>query len=86
MLILIIGRYKMTVNELIDLLKLEDPNKTLKLDVHTGDSIHKEIGVKTIGISSIKSDSESVWLCYKPDHITNVYSASGYGTYSEESE
>jgi hypothetical protein len=31
----------MTVNELIALLKTEDQNKELRIDVHTGDSIQQ---------------------------------------------
>ena len=76
----------MKVNELIALLKTEDQIKELRIDVHTSDSIHKEESLKTIGITSIRGDKEAVWICFKPDHITNVYSASGFGTYSETAE
>ena len=76
----------MKVNELIALLKTEDQNKELRIDVHTGDSINKEESIKTVGITSIRGDEEAVWICFKPDHITNVYSASGFGTYSETAE
>jgi hypothetical protein len=76
----------MKVNELIALLKTEDQNKELRLDVHIGDSIHKEESIKTIGITSVRGDEQAVWICFEPDHITNVYSASGFGTYSETAE
>lgn len=74
----------MKVSELIALLKKEDQNKELCLDIHTGDSIHKKEAIKTKGITSVRGDNEVVWICYEPDHITNVYSASGFETYSDE--
>jgi len=76
----------MKVNELIALLQTEDPNKELRLDIHTGDSIHKEENILSMGVSNIRREEKIVWICYKPDHISNVYSASGYATLIENAE
>ncbi len=74
----------MKVKELIALLSKEEQEKEIRLEVHTGDSVHNAVELQTDSITNIREEKETVWICYKPAPFINVYSASGFPTLIED--
>lgn len=74
----------MKVKELIALLSKEGQEKEIRLEVHTGDSVHNAVEMQTDSITNIREEKGTVWICYKPAPFINVYSAGGFPTLIED--